>query len=82
MPIKVSFSGRYKDLTGVDSILVDEPNLQTVEDVVVEIVFEFSALGVDKSRMMVFRDGVNLSYEEQVFDGDELVFSPPLVSGG
>ncbi len=82
MSIKVSFSGRYKELAGVDSILIDEHDMHTVEDVVVEIIFEFSALGVDKSRMMVFRDGVNLSYEDQVFDGDELVFSPPLVSGG
>jgi len=82
MSIEVKFSGRYRFLTGVESCIVDATELDTIEDVVIEIVFEYSSLKVDRARIMVFRDGVTLSYDEKVFDGDVLVFAPPLVSGG
>lgn len=82
MSIEVRFSGRYKDLVGVESFVIDASEIFCVGDVVVEVIFEFSDLQVDKSRIMVFRNGMNLSYDEQVSDGDVLVFAPPLVSGG
>jgi len=81
MRVRIYFNGRYREMIGKQEETIDV-DAETVEDVIIELVFKYPSLKKDRLRMMVLREGSNLSYDDQVAQDDILIIAPPLVSGG
>ena len=81
MNIKVRLIGRYKDIAGKDEIDLNI-NGNTVWDVIDEFVKKHPFLKKDKSFIMVSKNNVYTTFEDRVEDGDIIIISPPVVSGG
>jgi molybdopterin converting factor small subunit len=82
MRVMVRLTGRYKNLIGLESTIVDTINGDTVWHVIDALVEKYQVLGKDKNRMIILRNGVHVNREEKIKNNDELTILPPVVSGG
>ena len=82
MNITVRVFGRYKDIAGKDELTLNITAGNTLRDVVDTFVKLYPATEKDKNRMMVIKNKMYASYDTTVNEGDEVILSPPVVSGG
>ena len=82
MKIMVRVFGRYKDVTGKDTIQLTVLEGNTLGDVVACFVKQYPAVEKDKTRIMVSKNKMYASYNTIIDEGDEITLSPPVVSGG
>ncbi len=82
MKIIVRLIGRYKDITGKESIEFDITDDTTIRDIINTFVTKYPVFEKDKSRMMVIKNNMYTSYDTTVCTEDEIALSPPVVSGG
>ncbi len=82
MKITVKLIGRYKDITGQESIDFDITDDTTIRDIINIFVTKYPAVQKDKGRMMVIKNKLFTSYDATVGKEDEIALSPPVVSGG
>lgn len=81
MNIKVRLIGRYRDIAGKDEIELNVKG-NTIWDVVNEFVKKHPLLKKDKKFIMVSRNKVYTTFEDKIEEGDVIMISPPVVSGG
>ena len=74
--------GRYKDITHKDTIQLNIEQGNTLGDVIDYFVKLYPTTEKDKSRMMVSKNKIYVSYDTIIDEGDEITLSPPVVSGG
>jgi molybdopterin converting factor small subunit len=82
MKIAVKVFGRYKDITGKETIQLDIMDGNTLQDVVNAFIKQYPAAEKDKSRMMVTKNNMFASFDTTVAKEDEITLIPPVVSGG
>lgn len=82
MKIMVKVFGRYKDITGKETIQLDITNGNTLQDVINAFIKRFPTVQKDKNRMMVTKNNMFASFDTTVAQEDEITLSPPVVSGG
>jgi molybdopterin converting factor small subunit len=82
MKIIVKVFGRYKDISGKETIQLDITDGNTLQDVINAFVKKYPALQKDKNRMMVTKNKMFASFDTIVTQEDEITLSPPVVSGG
>jgi molybdopterin converting factor small subunit len=82
MKIIVKVFGRYKDISGKETIQLDIIDGNTLQDVINAFVKKYPALQKDKNRMMVTKNKMFASFDTIVIQEDEITLSPPVVSGG
>lgn len=82
MKITVKLIGRYKEITGQESIDFDITDDTTIRDIINTFVTKYPAFEKDKGRMMVIKNKMYASYDTTVDKEDEIALSPPVVSGG
>lgn len=82
MKITVKLIGRYKDITGQESIDFYITDDTTIRDIINTFVTKYPAVEKDKGRMIVIKNKMYTSYDTTVSKEDEIVLSPPVVSGG
>ena len=82
MKIIVKVFGRYKDISGKETIQLDIIDGNTLQDVINVFVKQYPAVQKDKNRMMVTKNKMFASFDTIVTTEDEITLSPPVVSGG
>jgi MoaD family protein len=82
MKITVRVFGRYKDITGKDTIQLDITDGNTLRDVVDFFVKLYPLAEKDKSRIMATKNKMYASFDTPVSEGDDITIAPPVVSGG
>ncbi len=82
MKIIVKVFGRYKDISGKETIQLDIIDGNTLQDVINAFVKQYPALQKDKNRIMVTKNKMFASFDTIVTQEDEITLSPPVVSGG
>jgi molybdopterin converting factor small subunit len=82
MKIMVKVFGRYKDISGKETIQLDIIDGNTLQDVIDAFVKQYPAVQKDKNRMMVTKNKMFASFDTIVKQEDEITLSPPVVSGG
>jgi molybdopterin converting factor small subunit len=82
MKIIVKVFGRYKDISGKETIQLDIIDGNTLQDVINAFVKQYPAVQKDKNRMMVTKNKMFASFDTIVTQEDEITLSPPVVSGG
>jgi len=82
MKIIVKVFGRYKDISGKETIQLDIIDGNTLQDVINAFVKQYPAVQKDKNRMMVTKNKMFASFDTLVTQEDEITLSPPVVSGG
>jgi molybdopterin converting factor small subunit len=82
MKIIVKVFGRYKDISGKETIQLDIIDGNTLQDVIDAFVKQYPAVQKDKNRMMVTKNKMFASFDTIVKQEDEITLSPPVVSGG
>lgn len=80
--IKVLFFASLRDAAGCDSVNIDAGNVSTIRDLVIELrqQLDLGDLFQDETAMVSI-DQCYARWEDDVFDGAEVAFLPP-VSGG
>jgi molybdopterin converting factor small subunit len=82
MKITVTLFGRYKDITGKNTIEFNITGDITVRDIIDAFVKEYPVVKKDKSRIMVLKNKMYSPHDVIVSESDDIAFSPPVVSGG
>ena len=82
MKINVTLFGRYKDITGKNTIQFDITGDITIRDIIDAFAKEYPIVKKDKSRIMVIKNKMYTSHDTTVSESDDIAFSPPVVSGG
>ena len=82
MKITVKVFGRYKDITGRETVQLDIVDGNTLQDVINAFVRQYPLVAKDKSRMMVTKNKIFASFDTAISKEDEITLSPPVVSGG
>jgi molybdopterin converting factor small subunit len=82
MKIPVKVYGRYKDITGKETIQLNINEGGTLQDIINEFVKQYPSLLPDKSRMMITKNKMFTSLDSTVAYDDEITLAPPVVSGG
>ncbi|MFA5102779.1 MAG: MoaD/ThiS family protein [Candidatus Thermoplasmatota archaeon] len=82
MKITVKVLGRYKDFTGNESVQLDIADGNTLQDVINTFVRQYPLAEKDKSRMMVTKNKMFVSFDTAISKEDEITLAPPVVSGG
>jgi len=82
MNITVKVFGRYKDITKKDTVQLKVTQGDTIRHVVNAFVKHYPATEKDKTRMMVAKNNMYVSYDTTITEQDEITLSPPVVSGG
>jgi molybdopterin converting factor small subunit len=82
MNITIKVYGRYKDITKKDTVQLEITKGDTIKHVVNAFVKQYPATEKDKTRMMVSKNKMYVSYETKITEKDEITLSPPVVSGG
>ncbi|HWR63660.1 MAG TPA: MoaD/ThiS family protein [Candidatus Thermoplasmatota archaeon] len=82
MKIIVKVFGRYKDISGKETIQLYITDGNTLQDVINAFVKQYPAVQQDKNRMMVTKNKIFASFDTIVTQEDEITLSPPVVSGG
>jgi len=82
MKIIVKVFGRYKDISGKETIQLDIIDGNTLQDIINAFVKQYPIVQKDKNRMMVTKNKMFASFDTIVTQEDEITLSPPVVSGG
>ncbi len=82
MKILVQVFGRYKDITGKETLQLYITDGNTLQDVINAFVKKYPSIQNDKNRMMVTKNKMLSSFDTTVTKDDEITLSPPVVSGG
>ena len=82
MKIMVKVFGRYKDITGKETIQLDITDGNTLQDIINAFIKKYPNLQKDKDRIMVTKNKMFASFNTTVTQDDEITLSPPVVSGG
>lgn len=82
LKITVRLFGRYKDITGKETIEFDITDGMTLQDVIDVFVKLYPVTEKDKSRMILTKNKIFSSYETTITEKDEITIAPPVVSGG
>jgi molybdopterin converting factor small subunit len=82
MKIMVKVFGRYKDITGKETIQLDITDGNTLQDIINAFIKKYPNLQKDKDRIMVTKNKMFASFNTKVTQDDEITLSPPVVSGG
>ena len=82
MKIKVKLIGRYNTVAGKKSLQLDIKDGDTLRDVVDAFVKRYPETVKDKKFMIVSKNKTFATFETPVVEGDEVILSPPVVSGG
>jgi len=82
MKISVKVFGRYKDITGKEIIQLTITEGDTLQDIINEFVKRYPIVLADKNRMMITKNKMFTSLNTTVTQDDEIILSPPVVSGG
>jgi MoaD family protein len=82
MKITIKILGRYREITGKDSLIFDIKDGDTLRDIIELFVKHYPTTERDKGHMMVSKNKMYVSYDTQIHEGDEVTLCPPVVSGG
>jgi molybdopterin converting factor small subunit len=82
MKIMVKVFGRYKDITGIETIQLDITDGNTLQDIINAFIKKYPNIQKDKDRIMVTKNKMFASFNTTVTKDDEITLSPPVVSGG
>jgi len=82
MKIMVKVFGRYKDITGKETIQLDITDGNTLKDVIYAFIKKYPTAQKDKDRIMVTKNKMFASFNTTIAQEDEITLSPPVVSGG
>jgi molybdopterin converting factor small subunit len=82
MKIMVKVFGRYKDITGKETIQLDITDGNTLQDIINAFIKKYPNIQKDKDRIMVTKNKMFASFNTTVTQDDEITLSPPVVSGG
>ena len=82
MNIHVKLIGRYKEVVGNETLSINLTSGNTVRDVVDYFAERYPVIRKDRNFILVSRNGSYTSSKTEVTEGDEILISPPLVSGG
>ncbi|MEM0492421.1 MAG: MoaD/ThiS family protein [Candidatus Thermoplasmatota archaeon] len=82
MRVTIRFTGRYKNLTGLESMVMEIKNGDTVWHLIEALVEKHPALVKDKKHMIIIRNGNYIDRETKIKNNDEITIIPPVVSGG
>jgi molybdopterin converting factor small subunit len=82
MKITVTLFGRYKDITGKNTIEFDITGDITINDIIDAFVREYPTIKKDKNRIMVIKNKMHTPHTARINESDDIAFSPPVVSGG
>jgi molybdopterin converting factor small subunit len=82
MKIMVKVFGRYKDITGKETIQLDITDGNTLQDIINAFIKKYPNIQKDKDRIMVTKNKMFASFNTTVTKDDEITLSPPVVSGG
>jgi molybdopterin converting factor small subunit len=82
MKLLIKVFGRYRDITGKETIQLDIIDGKTLQDVINAFVKQYPAVQKDKNNMMATRNKMLCSYTTMVTKDDDITLSPPVVSGG
>lgn len=78
----VKVFGRYKDITGKETIQLDITDGNTLQDIINAFIKKYPNVQKDKDRIMVTKNKMFASFNTTVTQDDEITLSPPVVSGG
>ncbi|MCX6662004.1 MAG: MoaD/ThiS family protein [Euryarchaeota archaeon] len=78
----VKVFGRYKDITGKETIQLDITDGNTLQDIINAFIKKYPNIQKDKDRIMVTKNKMFASFNTTVTQDDEITLSPPVVSGG
>lgn len=82
MNIYVKLIGRYKKIAGKSEFKLSITANDTIWNVIDKFTTLYPEIEKDKKFIMVSKNNVYTTYDEQVTDGDIVTLSPPVVSGG
>jgi molybdopterin converting factor small subunit len=82
LKIIVKVYGRYKDITGKETLQLDITDGNTLRDAIDVFVKRYPVTEKDKSRMIVTKNKMYTSYDTTITEEDEITIAPPVVSGG
>lgn len=82
MKIMIKVFGRYKDITGKETIQLDITDGNTLQDIINAFIKKYPNVQKDKDRIMVTKNKMFASFNTTVTQDDEITLSPPVVSGG
>lgn len=82
MKVTVKVFGRYKEITGKEQIQLMVTAGNTLKHVVEAFVTQYPMAEKDKKFMMVSKNKILASYDTVICEEDEIILSPPVVSGG
>ncbi len=82
MKIKVKLIGRYKDITGKTELELKIEKGDTIWHVVDVFIKQYPKIEKDKKFIMVSKNNTYTTPDAKIENGDEITFSPPVVSGG
>ena len=82
MKIMVKVFGRYKDITGKETIQLDITDGNTLQDIINAFIKKYPNIQKDKDWIMVTKNKMFASFNTTVTQDDEITLSPPVVSGG
>ena len=82
MKVKIQFFGRYKEITGKSELSLTVTTGNTIWHAVEQLAQQFPEIEKDKRFIMVAKNNVYTSVDELIQEGDVIIISPPIVSGG
>lgn len=82
MKIYVKLIGRYKEIAKQSDFELLLQTNDTIRNVIDEFANRYPEVEKDKKFIMVSKNNVYTTYDEQLSDGDIVTLSPPVVSGG
>ena len=81
MKLSIRFFSTYKDVTGVDTLVVERPGRASVEDLLEYILEQYPGLKRFRKGALIAVNKEFSDLEYELSDGDEVAFMPP-VGGG
>ncbi len=81
MKVKVRLFGRYRGITGKKELEL-VINGDTIWHVVNVLAKQHPAIEKDKKFIMVSKNNTYTTFDEKIAEGDIVMISPPVVSGG
>ncbi|MFO7678401.1 MAG: MoaD/ThiS family protein [Thermoplasmatota archaeon] len=82
MKIYVKLTGRYKEIVSKSEFELSMNPNDTIWNVIDKFAARYPEVEKDKKFIMVSKNNVYTTYDEQLADGDIVTLSPPVVSGG
>jgi molybdopterin converting factor small subunit len=82
LKIIVKVYGRYKNITGKQTVQLDITDGNTLRDLIDVFVKHYPDTEKDKKRILVTKNKMITSYDTTITEEDEITIAPPVVSGG